>query len=251
MTSSSCGHVVLGQGERGLGLAERAAREALVLGRQLAAHRAPDLVLGVRVGDARHRRARAPGERGRGDLVAAPPVLRVAGAGMVVGQVDLDAVGTLGDRCVELRLFEHPSGLRARGAARQPQECVSFRVMTTIERLDRPGSEDPCAAAARRSTIVRGHRPRDRPLDARGQAPRRPARGERRDPRLRRGRRRVQARASASRRSPRSTAPSARRRATCWPAWRGSTRWSAPSRCRASPTRCCACRSTTSAISSA
>ena len=69
--------MVLGQRERGLGLAERAARQALVLRRELAHDRAPDLVLGLGVGHLRDRRAGAPGERGGGDLVAAPPVLRV------------------------------------------------------------------------------------------------------------------------------------------------------------------------------
>ena len=245
------GHVVGGQRERGLGLAERAAGEPLVLGRELAADGAPDLVLGLGVLHLRDRRARLPGERRGGDLVAAPAVLGVGGAGMVVGQVDLDAVGPVGHRCVELTLFEHPPRSTRAARPRATRQCVSFRTMTTMERL---GELDRKILAllqrdGRRSFADIG---REVGLSTPGgQAPRQPARGRGRDPRLRGGGRRVQARlrlrgdrGGLLRRSHRAAGRARERRP-------GSPRSSAPSRSRASPMRCCACRSTTSATSSA
>ena len=169
-------HAILGQRQRGLRVAERAAGEPVVLRGELAADGAPDLVLGLGVLDARHRHPRAPGERGGGDLVAPPAVLRVVCAGVVVGQMDLDPVRALGHGCVELRLLEHGPAPYPRSG--RDNKCVSAHHGNFVA-CGRPGSQASCAAAAGWSPIVRRSRARRRPLDARGQAPRRPAGGGR------------------------------------------------------------------------
>ena len=102
---------------------------------------------------------------------------------MVVGQVDLDPVRALGHGCVELCLLEHGAAVvSADGATRT--SILSHH--GNFVACGRPGSQTHCVAAAGWAPIVRRPRPRRRPLDPRGETPRRPARGRRRDPRLRR-----------------------------------------------------------------
>jgi hypothetical protein len=60
-----------------------------VLDVQLAADRAPDLVLGLGVLDGRRRLAGRPGQRGGGDVVAARLVDGVVEAGVILAEVDL------------------------------------------------------------------------------------------------------------------------------------------------------------------
>ena len=78
------------QRERRLGLAERAAGVAVVLGRELALHRAPDLLLGLVVVDpaapARRGSSRAPPRRSG----CAAAGTRVGLARVIVGEVDGD-----------------------------------------------------------------------------------------------------------------------------------------------------------------
>jgi hypothetical protein len=102
------GHAVHGKIERLLGLDELADRKALVLGRELAADRAPHVLLGLGVLNGGRRFTKLPCEGERGDLTAPPPVLRVAGARVVGGEVNGDlAVGSGGHGRVELPFLEH------------------------------------------------------------------------------------------------------------------------------------------------
>jgi hypothetical protein len=104
------GHAVGGEVERRLRLEELADRELLVLGGDLAAHGPPDLLLGVVVAHVGRGLARLPRERERRDLVAPGLVVRVAGAGVVVAEVDGDlAVSSSGHGRIELSLLEHCS----------------------------------------------------------------------------------------------------------------------------------------------
>jgi hypothetical protein len=97
--------------ERGGGVAELAAGVLVVLGRQLARHDAPDLVLGVGVLDLRDRLAGLPGERPGGDVVAPLAIGRIAGTGVVGAELDGDrTVGVLRHRRVQLSFLEHSRG---------------------------------------------------------------------------------------------------------------------------------------------
>jgi hypothetical protein len=91
--------VICRQRERGGGVLELAARVLGVLGRELARHDAPHLVLGVRVLDPRDRLARLPGDGAGGDVVATRAVDGITRAGVVAGELDGDRpVLVLGDR---------------------------------------------------------------------------------------------------------------------------------------------------------
>ena len=168
------GDMVDRQGEPRLRLAEGATREPVVLRGELARDRRPDAVLGLGVLDPRDRVAGPPGERRGRDRVAAAPVVRIVRTGVVVGEVDPDSLGTVADRCVELCLLEHAEDYGARVRAGR-QKDVSFRAMTTMERLGDLDRKILALSAAGRAPIVRGHRPRGRALDACRQAPGRPA----------------------------------------------------------------------------
>jgi hypothetical protein len=103
-------HAVLRQAEGGLRLEVLTARVALVAAAQLAAHRPPDLVLGLEVLDPRDRRTGRPQRRRRGDLVATLAVRRIVEAGVLGPEMDDDAaVVLMGHRRVQLRFLEHLS----------------------------------------------------------------------------------------------------------------------------------------------
>jgi hypothetical protein len=96
------------QAERRDRLAELARGVLRVLGGQLAAHRAPHLVLGVRVFDARDGVARPPVHGGGRDRVAPLPVGRIVEPGVVLAEVHDDPpVGAPRDRGVQLGFLEH------------------------------------------------------------------------------------------------------------------------------------------------
>ena len=148
---------------------------ALVLGRELAADRPPDLLLVV--GVARCAGAGSPGlpgERGGGDLVAARAVGGVVGAGVVVGQVDGDLAVLAGRHGrVELSLLEHAGSAAPsrRLMASLPSELVnrsllaadgvSSVIMTSpIDELDarlhRRAARQPARGPARDLAPARG-----------------------------------------------------------------------------------------------
>jgi hypothetical protein len=136
--------VVLRQPEAGLALEVLAAGVLLVLVVQLAAHDAPDLVLGLGVVDARDRLAGRPGHRRRRDLVAALAVLGVVEPRVVLAEVDLDlAVLALGDRRVQLGFLEHRSAPQVvRSATRAPRRATTGK-SARPDRSGRPTSPRP------------------------------------------------------------------------------------------------------------
>jgi hypothetical protein len=82
---------------------------AIVLGRELAPHGPPHLLLLVAVRNRRGGLPGVPGECRRRDLAAPRPIRRVVGARMIVGEVDgHGTVGPGGHRGVELGFLEHP-----------------------------------------------------------------------------------------------------------------------------------------------
>ena len=100
--------MVGGEGKAPQRLTELADGEALVQRGQLAADRAPDLLLGGLVVDDRRGLSGAPGERGRGDLAAAAALAGVVGAGVAVVEVDGDlTAGARRHRRVQLGFLEH------------------------------------------------------------------------------------------------------------------------------------------------